>query len=387
MKIKEVCQHTGLSDRAIRYYIEEGLLFPSYTENYLGRKTYTFLEKDIKELNDIAILRKFDFTIDEIRRIINDIESSKEILRDVKNRTEKVALNCREKLSALSQINEREPYSVAELAEKLSKPSLDLPEHNEKISFNIVKKILSFIKTFSISVIVWLPLILSLIIIINCIRNFRYPVFDPWGISYTAISLLPSVIVLIISKIKISHKSIIRGILLVLCVLSIPVSAFFSFITVTESETTNIVNYCSLDADCSANRSLLFQELFPPHPQSDGSYFEGYPDAEYHYYYLNFFDEIYDIYAEWPLNGEEYYDEFSRVTKLFNNKQNNTGLKFTEKNIGNYHCLILGDEPFSPITVDYYYTIFAYNDTLKTVRYIYCKGYDFYQPYHLSLDW
>ncbi len=45
MKIKNVCEATELSDRTIRYYIEEELISPSYTENYLGRRTYDFCEK------------------------------------------------------------------------------------------------------------------------------------------------------------------------------------------------------------------------------------------------------------------------------------------------------------------------------------------------------
>ncbi len=399
MKIKSVCEYTGLSDRTIRYYIEEGLISPSYTENYLERKTYNFSEKDIKELNDIAILRKFDFTIEEIRRIIIDIESSKSILRDVKNRTEKTVLNCQEKLSALSQINDKKTYTIAELAEELSKLSLVIPDYNEEIKFSIVKKILLFIKAFSISAIVWLPIILSLIITIINIRNFRYPVFDPWGIIYTAIFLLPSVTILIISKIKLSFKKIIRGILLVLCVLSIPFSAFSSFITVTESETTNIHSYRLLDAHCKADRSILFQELFPAHPhyyesieQDDGSYKTVYLDAKYHYYFLSFLNDTYDIYAEWPLNEEKYYKEISRVTKLFNKTAvSNTHIEFTEVETDNYHCLILfeGAEPFSKTehSYSYYYTIFAYNDELKTVRYIDCSGYTPDQPYYLSLDW
>ena len=39
MKIKAVCEATGLTDRTVRYYIEEELISPVYTENYLGRKT------------------------------------------------------------------------------------------------------------------------------------------------------------------------------------------------------------------------------------------------------------------------------------------------------------------------------------------------------------
>lgn len=141
MKIKDVCELTGLTDRTIRYYIEEKLIFPFYTENYLGRKAYSFSEKDIKDLNDIAVLRKFDFTLDEIRSVISDAEKSKEILSNVKDRTAQTVLDGHNKLSVLSQISTEKKYTIAELAEELSKASLDLPEHNEDIEIDNLKRL------------------------------------------------------------------------------------------------------------------------------------------------------------------------------------------------------------------------------------------------------
>ena len=105
MKIKTVCELTGLTDRTILYYIEEKLIFPLYTENYLGRKTYNFSENDSKDLNDIAVLRKFDFTLEEIKSVINDAETSKEILSNVKDRTAQTVLHGQNKLSVLSKIS------------------------------------------------------------------------------------------------------------------------------------------------------------------------------------------------------------------------------------------------------------------------------------------
>ena len=49
MRIKSVCEFTDLTDRTIRYYIEEKLIFPAHTENYLGRRTYNFSEKDMND--------------------------------------------------------------------------------------------------------------------------------------------------------------------------------------------------------------------------------------------------------------------------------------------------------------------------------------------------
>ena len=63
MKIKAVCEHTGLSDRAVRLYIDSGLLSPDKTENYAGRRSFDFSQEDLSRLNRIAALRAVGFSI------------------------------------------------------------------------------------------------------------------------------------------------------------------------------------------------------------------------------------------------------------------------------------------------------------------------------------
>lgn len=400
MKIKAVCDLTSLTDRTIRYYIEEKLISPLYTENYLGRKTYNFSEKDIKDLNDIAVLRKFDFTLEEVKSIINDTETSREILSNVKDRTAQTILAGQKKLSVLSQISAEKVYSVAELAEELSKISLDMPEHKETIKTNIAKTILSILKTIVIFAIVWLPIVLSLFVVTISINDYHYPVFEPIMVALTVVSFLPSIAVLIVSKTKMKWKKIAQRILLVFCILSIPFSFFMSFGIVSKSQTTDFRNYRDFDADCLANRNVVFRELFPNWPhyfenvkQADGSYKTVYLDSHYYYHYHQGFDYTYDIYAEWPLSEDEYTKEVERATVVFTkNIENKTyNYDFTELKKGDYNCLVLysGDAPFNKATDNYGYIIFAYNNKNNTVRYIYCdsleNGAD--QPYYLELDW
>lgn len=400
MKIKSVCELTGLTDRTIRYYIEEELISPLYTENYLGRKTYNFSERDIKDLNDIAVLRKFDFTLDEIKSVINDSETSKEILSNVKDRTAQTVLDSQNKLSVLSQISTEKIYTVAELAAVLSKVSLDLPEHKETVKTDIVKTVFVVVKAIVIFAIVWLPIALSFFVVFISINDYHYPVFEPVAILLTIASFLPPIAVLIVSKTKLKWKKIARRILLGVCVLSIPISFFMSFGIVSKSETTDFRNYRDFDADCLANRNVVFQELFPNWPhyfenvkQADGSYKTVYLDSHYYYHYHQGFDYTYDIYAEWPLNKDDYAKEVERVSAVFlKNVENKTyNYKFIEQTKGDYNCLILynGDEPFSTVIDNYDYIIFAYNDKTNTVRYIYCdsleNGAD--QPYYLELEW
>jgi len=65
MKINEVCKRTGLSERAIRFYVEKGLLTPK-SQIINGRTTIEYSEADIKVLKDIATLRNAEFSIADI---------------------------------------------------------------------------------------------------------------------------------------------------------------------------------------------------------------------------------------------------------------------------------------------------------------------------------
>ena len=400
MKIKAVCAQTGLTDRTIRYYIEQGLIAPAYEENYTGRRTYDFLERDIKQLQDIAVLRKFDFTIEEIRSILNDAEASQAVIAAVRERTETTVQQCREKLAALEQIDTGKIYTLPELAQELSRPSQTLPNQNEAESIGFWGGALSLVKAAAIAVVVWAPLVLSIMALIDDIRCYRYPVFKPVTIGLTLLALLPSAAVLATSKIKFRFRKLIRGVLLGLCVLSIPISVFFTYGIVLRSVTTDFRHYRDLDADCLANRNKVFQELFPAWPryfenvkQEDGSWEAVYLDAEYYYHFYQGLDYTYDIFAQWPLEEDEYRQEIQRVRDLFNEavEKETYSYSFVEIRKGGYDCLILyrGDEPFTLVDNSYGYLIFAYNDALQTVRYICCDsledGAD--QPYYLSLDW
>lgn len=401
MKIKAACELTGLTDRTIRYYTDEELISPSFTENYLGRKSYDFTEKDIEELKNISVLRKFDFTIDEIKNIIRNNENSIKILNDVRKRTETTAEFCKEKLAVLSGIDSGKTYSVAELAAELTKISTELPQHTEVV--NNTKKPDEILKTVITGIIVWLPFVLSLTEIITRLMEYHYPVFKPLMIILTVISFLPPISMLIIPKTKISVTKTLRFCLLLLCFLSVPVSTVLSCGIITESRTTDFKNYLDFDAKCIANRNTIFQSVFPSWPHyfenvrnNDGSYETIYTDSHYYYRYKLGLDYSFDIYAQWPLDKEEYEKEISRVTDIFNNhiQQNPYALSYSEIKKGDYNCLILyncygNDKPFEAVTDNYSYIIFAYNDKTGTVRYIYSESLEngTQQPYLLSLDW
>ena len=69
MKMKEVLERTGLTDRAVRLYIANDLVAPECTRGYTGRNNYDFSEEDVEILQKIALLRKADFSLEQIKSL------------------------------------------------------------------------------------------------------------------------------------------------------------------------------------------------------------------------------------------------------------------------------------------------------------------------------
>ena len=396
VKIKAVCELTGLTARTVRVYIDEQLIAPKFTENYLGRRSFEFSQSDIAALQNIATLRKYGFSIDEIRNILLDSQTSIAIIENVKQRTQIQADEYRERLKALSRVESLKAYSVEELSEILLQGEAEIQFPVELPKLN-VKRI---VKSAVIFLIVWLPFVLVIGGIINDITTYAYPKINIANVILTLLTLIPSISILVITKLKPNIKRTVKRIILCLCVVAIPFSLVMPYGIVTRSETTDFRNYRDLDPDCLATRNKVFNEVFPMWPHyfenvknEDGEWEANYLDAKYYYRFFYGMDYTYDIYAEWPLEADKFGEEVQRVKGVFEKAiaDNTYGYKFVEIEKGEYTCLILysGDEPFQKATNNYQYLIFAYSETTNSVRYIYCdsleNGVD--QPHYLQLDW
>ncbi len=119
MKIKTVCERTGLSDRAIRLYIENGLLAPDKTENYTGRRSFDFSEDDVTRLDQIAVLRASGFSIAQIKEVQEDPEKIPDIVSEVTEKQETELRKSEKVLNSLSALSE-EIGSFEELADRLT---------------------------------------------------------------------------------------------------------------------------------------------------------------------------------------------------------------------------------------------------------------------------
>lgn len=416
MKIKTVCELTDLSDRAVRHYIQEGLIAPAYSENHLGRRSFDFTSADVSMLKDIAVLRKFGFAIPEIKQVQENPWDSIAIVQNLRERKRELIESEQAMLDALSRLEAGKAYTVSELANMLSAPvrNTALPLADEQrncktelrsIWYDWMPQLQVLMKAIGIGAITVLPFIAIFWRVIQTSRFYLYPILNPFALLLTVILLLPSVAVLMLAifdREKILRKS--RYALVIICVLCIPFNQFFSAFIFNRSETTELLNYRRVDQHCTANSDPFYYALFP-WDIDDSLMLEPNWKPKYYYGYHNFLGEVYDIYAEWKLTQEALEQERLRITQLWEEDQrNNTDsdskkFQYITMQKGSYTCFIKYDalkyehcDPNDPFAGDsirdhYVYYIFAYDDDTDTVRYITCFGMDAAQPYFLELDW
>lgn len=116
--MKEVCEKSGLTEKAIRIYMEQKLVEPQ-VEDGIYRKSYYFGEKDIERLKDISTLRSAGFSITEIKEML---DNPHHIAALVKQREEKLDEEIRKKQvvrETLQHMNIQEHSDVTKLADAI----------------------------------------------------------------------------------------------------------------------------------------------------------------------------------------------------------------------------------------------------------------------------
>lgn len=112
MKMKEVCARTGLSERAVRLYCEQGLLAPERSE-VRGRVYLEFDETHITELQQIAALRTAGFSLEEIKTVLHEPHLIGQLLAGLRERLEREQGEQSRILAALETIDPDAPPSDA----------------------------------------------------------------------------------------------------------------------------------------------------------------------------------------------------------------------------------------------------------------------------------
>lgn len=258
MKIKEICEKTGLTDRTVRYYIEEKLISPFYTENYLGRKSFNFSEEDLERLKEIATLRAFGFSVEEIKDISLGSLKSQEIIEQVRQRTEESLDESQRRLRALSGLELSDEVGISPLAQKLSSADPIVEDDNTRREFG---KIFRFWFRFCATLLaVWLPPLTSAVILLLRFASCgNKAIVRPMFLAFTLLCFLPSLLaILILNKLKGSLR-VLRFVLMLVCVLCLPLSIFFSLNSVAMCEHNYRPYRTTVEATCYSEGEALLQ--------------------------------------------------------------------------------------------------------------------------------
>ncbi|MBQ3099688.1 MAG: MerR family transcriptional regulator [Clostridia bacterium] len=430
MKIKKVCELTGLSDRTIRFYIEQELIEPAFKENYLGRRTYDFSDADVELLKNISVLRKFGFTLVEIKLLILDSNNSINILPKIHERKLYQRDIDAEAFYALSRLDDKREYSLSEIAQHLREQSNLLPPSNDGLESkikNIISWVLIGVSAFLYLLMSWIWSLEPFIKKVANLVDYRY-------INFNFSKLLPTIIwfgialilfVLIIVFRKKLNGFIAKAIPSVLCFSAIMISMnCFSQIEF-YSYNENFENYKVYDKESGLAERGFQKNVFPEEPLNYNE------DAVYSYKYIkdpqySYFVAI-DLYAEWTVDDAAFdkevervlsvYEEFNRVYKdeyyvyekngyvcyvfFYDGNINSPSSSRSYFDSENRKYIDVSDQidifvadARKNFGYSWYYNcgIFAYNEETKTLRYSYCDGYednwrDIDPPYYTQVEW
>ncbi len=400
MKMKDVISKTDLTDRAIRLYIENGLVTPDFGETNAGRRSLDFSEADVDSLKKIATLRKAGFSIAEIKSLQKGGEECrKTVFEFIKKTTQKIESDTAI-VESLQLLMQKETFNINTVCEKLKTPTIDkkLPKEDLKADENEIYTMAGVLGFGA-----WM--IMVLIQFFNHIKTFRFLMIDDYQIFSLRLSIHAFTAFLCVFLITINRKrkksikskntsgfSFTATLLLIFSIQLVFFNMLFTFVGPSFcSLTTNPKNYLKLDNYVERYKEPIY-DLFPTSINHDAksvkrimnSKATTYPETTKYYYRHRYtIDPDFDIVAEWQLPEESYKTAKNHATNYVREIMN-------EEKKGDWSFIYFNEEN-KDINEYYYFLIFAYNDKTKTVRYIisYCMDAadGTYQPYFLSIDW
>ncbi len=407
MKIGAVCEQTGLTDRTVRFYMDEGLLSPSYTKNYLGRKTFDFSEEDVAMLKDIAVLRKYGFSIPEIRSILEDPAKSVEIIDTLRQKKQDTIRSEQELLDALLALESGRAYTVPELAEALDTPKLaaqKLPEEDDGCLYSLCV------------ILFWLmcaPTALFMIVTIpfsiwDYSEAFVHVKFFPWFGSW-ALEMLGELAPVLAAGVMLWLQSR-RGrmnpsIRQTACIMLVFVYMVFGNLAVINavfaspfpgiySETEDPADYMILGTyerdEMGKNLDILFPDQIPEYALGENGM--PCPETTRYYNYVDYqWDWRFELFAQWQLTEQDLAAEKKRIREELGDRITAQG------QLGEWEYWSMRMDPapcldnvsyYEKIYADYGYLFFAYHEETGMVRYISCASDDQrIVPGFCTLDW
>lgn len=118
MKIKDVCEQTGLTDRTVRFYVEKGLIKTQANVSN-GRINREYSEENVDELKGISKLRQAGFSIQDIIEMQNSENNVSDIILKHYNLLEEEQKRKEDIINELKAIHKRGNMSWRKLADLL----------------------------------------------------------------------------------------------------------------------------------------------------------------------------------------------------------------------------------------------------------------------------
>ena len=381
MKIKEICEKTDLTERAIRLYIENGLVTPSINESYSGRRNIDFSEEDAERLRSISVLRKAGFSISQIKLMQQEPEKSKEVLQEFLEKTNERIETDSEIVACLTPLLSYESLNSEQISKSLENPVIEekaIPAEDSEPSAlqKLIRKLF-----FGMGVAGLIIAVLSIIPIVRVeiqyVKAYLYPYYSVNDLNYAVMImalcgaiLLPAGIILLNrknsfrSRKKEKIKFLFSIILITLCAFCTYYTFGMAFLAsmahpeaYVVSHTTDTENYMGIDA---VGAREVLPEFLP----------EELPDVEgikYDYFYKEYGvwhePPLTRIYVEIPLDEESFLKTVEHY-KAF--RPSDSVCEPYEETKGDWTIIYYREELEHPSTN--YTPIFAFNEKTDTVR-------------------
>jgi len=133
MKMKEICARTGLTERAVRLYIDKGLLSP-ITSEVNGRVYTDFSESNVRTLETISALRAMRFSLSDIKTMLDDPSAAADIARAHAQTLFSQRSELNGLAGALSRVNFDAVYDAHSLVRQTAELPSQLHLENEDLS-------------------------------------------------------------------------------------------------------------------------------------------------------------------------------------------------------------------------------------------------------------
>ena len=121
MRMKEVCEKTGLTEKSVRLYQQRGLVTPRVEQTAHGN-AYFFGEDDVARLRTIASLRGAGFHLAEIEQALNDPEHLPALVAEKRAQARQEQAQARARGELLDRLDVVEQGDPDQLAAALTPP-------------------------------------------------------------------------------------------------------------------------------------------------------------------------------------------------------------------------------------------------------------------------